>query len=328
MKRPLARDFNLLRALEVFAAVAETGQITAAARLLGLTQSAASQHVSTLERAFGLTLIDRRARPIELTAAGVALHRHAARLNAEVESLWAEVRRAAASPRPVLRVAMLASIATTLTPVLTRLARERFHVGEVALNAGLASDHQQLLVNRRVDVAVTSDAFYDLDGLERFPILREPFYLVVPANGPARDMEFSHLRKALPPVRFSPATPVGRRIEQHLRRVRLDLPRGPEADRASMVIAAVAAGEGYTFLSPSLLIDGIREGHAIAVRSMPVTPLTRTITLVARAGDLGDMPAVLAKALTQEMRRAYGEFVCPLLPDQGRAVVYGPQADQ
>jgi len=328
MTRTTGRDFNLLRALEVFVAVAESRQITAAAKLLGLTQSAASQQVSTLERAFGLALIDRGTRPIELTAAGITLHRHAARLMADIETMRAEVRRAAASPRPILRVGILASIATTLTPCLIRLARERFCIGEVALHAGIASDHQLLLANRGIDVAVTSDAFYDIDGLERFAVLREPFYLVVPASGLAAEMDFACLMKTLPLIRFSAATPVGQRIEQHLRRVRLDLRRGLEADRASMVIAAVAAGEGYSFLSPSLLVDGVMEGHSIIIRPMPVTALSRTITLVARAGDLGDLPPLLAAALGNEMRLTYETHVNPLLPDGGRAIVYGAAADQ
>lgn len=328
MTRSTVHDFNLLRGLEVFIAVAESRQITAAAKLLGLTQSAASQQIATMEKAFGLSLIDRSARPIELTTAGIALHRHAARLMADVEILWAEVRQAAISPRPVLRLGILASVATTLTPCITQIARDRFHVAEVSLQAGIASDHQLLLVNRRVDVVVTSDAFYDIDGLERFTVLREPFYLIVPANAPASELDFARLSRALPLVRLSAVTPAGRRIDQHLRRVRLDLPRCIEADRASMVIAAVAAGEGYAFLSPSLLIDGIRERHPIAIRPMPVTPLYRTITLVVRAGDLGEMPQALAEALIEEMRRTYETHVNPMLPDGGRGIVYGAHDDQ
>lgn len=328
MQRKSTREFNLLRALEVFVAVAESRQITAAARLLGLTQSAASQQVRTLERAFGLSLVDHGARPIELTPAGIMLHRHAARLMAGVETMWAEVRRAAASPRPILRAGMLASVATTLTPCLTRIAHERFHIAEVTLHAGLASDHQLLLINRRVDLVVTSDAFYDIDELERYTVLREPFYLVVPPNSPAVDMSFTRLAKSMPIIRFSAATPVGRRIDQHLRRVRLDLARSFEADRASMVIAAVAAGEGYSFLSPSLLVDGIREGHRVTIRPMPFAPLNRTITVVTRAGDLDDLSRVLADAFAEKLRQVYATHLSARLPDGGRGVVFGDAATQ
>eukprot|EP01030_Chromulinospumella_sphaerica_P031900 gene31900-32580_t len=71
---------NLLKAMEVFTAVAETGQMTAAARMLGMTQSAASQQIASLESNYGVTLFDRSVRPARLTQAGTLLHRHAARI--------------------------------------------------------------------------------------------------------------------------------------------------------------------------------------------------------------------------------------------------------
>ena len=51
---------NIIKALEVFVAVLETGQMTAAARLVGMTQSAASQHISTLEKHYDVRLIERQ----------------------------------------------------------------------------------------------------------------------------------------------------------------------------------------------------------------------------------------------------------------------------
>lgn len=63
----LASDKNLLTALEVFVAIAETRQVTQAARLMGMTQSAASQQLASLEDACDARLIDRTVRPLRLT---------------------------------------------------------------------------------------------------------------------------------------------------------------------------------------------------------------------------------------------------------------------
>ncbi|MEM7215839.1 MAG: LysR family transcriptional regulator, partial [Pseudomonadota bacterium] len=46
-----------MRSLEVFVAVSETGQMRSGAKLLGISQPAASQHIATLEKAFGTQLI-------------------------------------------------------------------------------------------------------------------------------------------------------------------------------------------------------------------------------------------------------------------------------
>ena len=48
-----------LRALQAFVAVCETGSMTAAARRLGLSQSAVSQSIASLEREQGTALFDR-----------------------------------------------------------------------------------------------------------------------------------------------------------------------------------------------------------------------------------------------------------------------------
>ncbi len=131
MKHTGAFEFNFLRAIEVFAAVAETRHVTRAAEMLGITQSAVSQHLKNLEKALEATLIDRSLRPIQLTKTGIVLHRRAITILGEVEQLRVDVRRASLAPLPLLRIAMLASIATTLAPSLAALARETYKIPEV-----------------------------------------------------------------------------------------------------------------------------------------------------------------------------------------------------
>ena len=78
--RDTAPEINLLRALEVFVSVAETGSMTTAGQSLGMTQSAISQQIKNLEEAFGASLIDRDLRPLRLTTPGVMLLQRAQRL--------------------------------------------------------------------------------------------------------------------------------------------------------------------------------------------------------------------------------------------------------
>jgi DNA-binding transcriptional LysR family regulator len=59
--------------LEILAAIAEHKSFSAAADVLAYTQSAVSQHIAALERETGLTLIERAARPLQLTDAGAQL---------------------------------------------------------------------------------------------------------------------------------------------------------------------------------------------------------------------------------------------------------------
>lgn len=314
--------FNLVRAIEVFVAVAETRQLTRAAATLGITQSAASQHLKNLEKIFGSPLFDRAARPIRLTQAGLVLYRRASRILNEVEDLRSEIRRLGSAPLPLLRVAMLASIATTLTPPLIELAKDRYNIPEVSIFAGIASNNATLLRDRRVDLAVTSDPMFDMDGLSRFPMLRERFVLILPKGygGPVNDL--GRLSKSLPIIRYSPETFVGRRIDQHLRRVRLELPRSVEADRTGMVIATVAMGRGFSIVTPTLLIDGVMAGMAFDIRRLPIPGLNRDITLVARKDELGDLPTVFANTFADALIERIHRKI-PNLPEDSLRLLYG-----
>lgn len=294
-------DINLIRAMEVFVAVIDTGKMTAAARLFGITQSAVSQHIATLERNYEAKLLDRSTRPVKLTQAGALLHRHARIILSSVTDLATNMRQQGARPISVLRVGLLASIATTLTPGLVSLAKDVFSVEDMTLHAGQSGDHETLLRTKQADLAITSNPFYDLDGLERHSVLQEKFLLVLPScyDGPTKRIE--DVIENLSLIRFADTTSVGRQSEQHLRRLKLKVPRVIQADRSSMVTACVSQGMGFTLLPPSLLIDGFVEGMSIRVKKLPAVGLSRTITVVSREHELGTLPKEFAKSSTEQL---------------------------
>ncbi len=78
--RPTAMSADLLPHLETFARAAELSSFTAAARALGLTQAAVSQRIQALEGALGVSLFQRRAGRVALTAAGERLYPFAERI--------------------------------------------------------------------------------------------------------------------------------------------------------------------------------------------------------------------------------------------------------
>ena len=67
-----AVDLNL-RSLNIFVQVADSWGISSAARQMGLTQSAVSQTIASLEQSLGVQLFDRDVRPMALTPSGTIL---------------------------------------------------------------------------------------------------------------------------------------------------------------------------------------------------------------------------------------------------------------
>ncbi len=81
-----------LRALQAFEAVARCGSVTDAARDLGVSPGAVSQHLRKLEEQLGLRLVERRGKGVELTAWGrtyqAGLEPAFEQLHAAQSALW------------------------------------------------------------------------------------------------------------------------------------------------------------------------------------------------------------------------------------------------
>ena len=235
----------------MFLAIAEQCQMTRAATFLGISQSAVSQHLANLETLYGLELVDRSLRPMQLTLTGQALHQHASEILRRVEMVNPDLNQINQPQIPLLRIGLLPSLATLLTPVLIGTARALYQVPQISLFADLSNTHQHLIKSRQVDLVVTSQAFFDLDGLVRYPILEESFLLLLPPGNDDFDGDLQRLAANLPMIRFSSTTPAGRLVDQHLRRCNVHIERHIDADRTTMIMAAVAAGHGFCILSPS-----------------------------------------------------------------------------
>jgi DNA-binding transcriptional LysR family regulator len=84
---PMRRNVDLAL-LRAFAAVAETGGMTSAAKALNLTQAAVSQQIRRLEEFFGSQLFSRDNRRSELTPCGERLLAYAQRMLALNDEVW------------------------------------------------------------------------------------------------------------------------------------------------------------------------------------------------------------------------------------------------
>jgi len=102
--------------LDVFLTIASTGSMSAAAGVLGISQSAVSQATAQLEQSLGLVLIDRARRPLSLTSAGLYISQNAEPLIALARQLKAHATDASNTEGSYLRIGMIDSVANTIGP--------------------------------------------------------------------------------------------------------------------------------------------------------------------------------------------------------------------
>lgn len=314
MIRPRAK-IDLLRALEVFLAAADSGSMTTAARSLKVTQSAISQQLKLLETEMGVTLMDRDTRPLRLTPAGLALRSHAAEILTYADRVRGEVRQIATASLPHLRIAMFGTLAGTLAPALLQaVVQKKLPITTVSILRGMAVQHAHDLSRREVDVVITSNPLVDAEGMERHELIHERFVLILPKGAFAPNASLRDIAARLPMVRYSARTEAGRMIEQHLRRLRLDVPRGHSFDAPEDLFSMIAMGQGWAMTAPTHLMHALAPGMPVELRPLPKPGLGRNIVLVARTGELGQLPGEIAALCRRVLEKEYTPRLSTLVP--------------
>ena len=295
--------------LRIFMEVATTRSMTRAATRLGITQSAVSQAIRKLESELGSKLIMRGSRPVVLTAEGALLELEVEPLLRSVARLPDLLRAARSGPARDVRLGFVDTFASTAGPELIRVLTQQ--AARVVVWSGLSPSLGAALVARDVDAIVTSDPLYDLDGLRRIPLWKEPFVLLLPRtlDTKATRPSLDQLAATVPLIRYSARSHTGSQVERHLRRLGIASDRRVEVDGSDALLAMVAAGIGWAITTPLCILQAA--AHLPGVWPLPLPPpgFNRTLSLVVR----DDSPASLVEQLAHTARTALRETCLPRL---------------
>jgi DNA-binding transcriptional LysR family regulator len=204
-----------LRRLHVLRAVAHYGTVTAAARALHFTTSAASQQIRQLARDLDVDLLEPQGRGVRLTPAAESLLAHADAIQARWEQAELDLRAEHAPAGPLRVSGFPVAVSVLLAPLAVRL-QEQYPRLSVRIQEAGVPESFDLLFEGETDLAIVeatpqnpplSDARFDQQ-----PLLDDPFDLVVPADHPLAGRERVGLSDAahedwIAPVADSPCRP-------------------------------------------------------------------------------------------------------------------------
>ena len=158
---PVGEPLDDLNDLRLFAAVADHGGFSAAARALGLPKSRLSKRVAHLEDRLGVRLLQRTTRRVVLTDVGerFLLHCHAMLEEARAAQDAVDVLRS--EPRGTVRVACPISIAQTALPPIVSEFLQRHPA--VTLRV-IATNRRVDVLGEGIDVAIRVRERLDSDG--------------------------------------------------------------------------------------------------------------------------------------------------------------------
>jgi LysR family transcriptional regulator for metE and metH len=172
-----------LRHLKTLLALAECGSVSQAAKRVFLTQSALSHQLKALEDHYGLALFERKTQPLRFTPAGerlLALAREVSGLVAGAERDMARLREGEAGE---LRIAVECHTCFDwLMPAMDAF-RQHWPAVELDIVSGFHADPVGLLLTRRADLAICSEA-EPQDGVVYQPLFAYEMVLIMAKDHP------------------------------------------------------------------------------------------------------------------------------------------------
>lgn len=278
-------DTDLLRA---FVAVAETGSFTAAAALVGRSQSAVSQKVIRLEEMLERSVFARTSRSLRLTPDGERLLVVARQMLALNDDFLRSLRRP--SEIGTLRLGISENLVPTQLPKLL----SRFFALHPAVHLELSTGISVELLARHKDGKL--DAVVALSQPET-PVRsdrvlwREPLVWIAAADYEPDPAQPARLVVMRPPCTYRTA------MTDALDRVRRDWVTACTASSLAGLQAALTAGMGVTALGQSFLHEGVRILRGDRWPALPVAEMT----VVGEDGPAGELVRELSAFLADGM---------------------------
>jgi aminoethylphosphonate catabolism LysR family transcriptional regulator len=235
--------------LRAFHAVALHGSFSRAARLMNVTQPTMSQQVKLLEETYGVRLMERTGRGVQLTTLGKALFDITQRMfevEQEATELLTGAKRLTSG-----RLLIGADGPFHVVPLIRRF--QQLHPGiEVVLSLGNSTGILADLVATKLDVALVAELPGD-SRLLAVPLRRDPILAILPAEhilARRRALRLQDLAGELLILR-EPGSVTRKVVERCFAEFDLTPSRVMEIGSREAVREAVAAGLGIGFVSAS-----------------------------------------------------------------------------
>jgi LysR family transcriptional regulator, transcriptional activator of the cysJI operon len=281
-----------LHQLSLFLAVAETGSISAAARLKHISQPVMSLHVRNLEKYFEVQLLDRIGRGVQLTEAGKLLVQNIRAVMGSVQEMkdgmveWKNLNRG------FLRIGGSTTPGVYLLPKILGQFQTRFPGIELDLLIGNTAQVEQWVLENTLSLGVIGKKT-TIPDLEAVPFVKDELVVIAPADHILTKKK-SIRTKDLADYSFiirEEGSNTRQTYEDELKKKGIKLSIALELGSTEAIKQAVSAGLGISIVSPLCIqserkhkelhvlrvidADFIRQFHIISLRGKHLSPGTQ-----------------------------------------------------
>src|SRR6516165_11983127 len=166
-----------IESLKVFCDLTETESFTKAAQINGVTQSAVSQTISSLERQFKSLLIERSKKNFRLTAEGEVLYEYSKQILQTYEGLHSRLQEIKEIISGNIRVATIYSIGLHVLPPYIKKFLKSYPTVNVHVEYRRANQVYEDVIGNVVDLGLVAYPVRD-NKLEIYPLRKDPLVLI------------------------------------------------------------------------------------------------------------------------------------------------------
>lgn len=167
--------------------VAEVHSFTRAAELLGLTQSAVSHAISSMEKEFGFNLIHRNRTGVTLTEDGSTMLIEMRKVLSAEEHLRQQAANILGVAKGTVRIGLISTISTHWMPDIIHLMDSQYPGIHIELREGDYYEIEQWLLSGEVDCGFLNRT--SSKQFEFMPLKRDPLLCIVSSASPLYDKE-------------------------------------------------------------------------------------------------------------------------------------------
>ncbi|HMP82486.1 MAG TPA: LysR family transcriptional regulator [Verrucomicrobiota bacterium] len=243
-----------IESLKVFCDLAETESFTKAAQINGVTQSAVSQQISSLERQFKSLLIERSKKKFRLTREGQVLYDYSKQIIQTFEGLHSKLQEIKDIVSGNIRVATIYSIGLhDLPPYIKRFLKE-YPTVHVHVEYRRANQVYEEVLGNVVDLGLVAFPVKD-SKLEIVSLKRDPLVLVCHPQHPLAKGKSVKLKAIAGQkfVAFEPDIPTRKALDKVLKENGIEVRTVMEFDNIETVKRAVEIDAGISIVPQSTI---------------------------------------------------------------------------
>ena len=238
-----------IESLKVFCDLAETESFTKAAQINGVTQSAVSQQISSLERTFKSLLIERSKKKFRLTREGQVLYDYSKQIIQTYESLHSKLQELKDIISGTIRVATIYSIGLHDLPPYIKKFMKVYPTVNVHVEYRRANQVYEDVLGNVVDMGLVAYPVKDAK-LEIIPLRKEPLVLICHPQHPFAKSKSVKLKTLAGQkfIGFEPDIPTRKALDKILKEYDVNVNNVMEFDNIETVKRAVEIDAGISIV--------------------------------------------------------------------------------